>query len=650
MVPLLSKISGEAARDVALLGKYSGILVKVAAALTVFWNAFSWVRKKAKHRRDLKILRDRVGSGLYTRDDILRALDSYIEPDCQSVDPSGGEDFRRVFSAREPAFKALDKLFHEGSSEKYTIILADSGMGKTTLLLNYYARHYRRKEPAFKLAIVPLGSRSATTEIGKVESRSETVLFLDAFDEDTLAIQDHRERLVRLLDLTNEFRHVLITCRTQFFEKADEIPRETGLMRVGATSAGQSREFIFQKLYLSPFSEEQVKSYLSRRFPLWRIGRRWQANAIAAKTPDLTARPMLLAHIQDLLDSKTPCTYAVQIYESMIRAWLLREEPFVSKSTLRAFSEALAVDIYTKREERGSERIHPSEAAKLASRLGMPLKAWQIRGRSLLNIDADGNLKFAHRSILEYLFVVKFIEGLPTTANQIWTDQIKKFWWEKIACVYRGCDINGASPVDLKEMQQLIDNGLIKGDLNGIELLSLSPLVGLSDSPRVHSDLNALSEFMRTHTYQNQTSQRRAKNIPGLFQNFLVGDPTLEEGGTGCIIDFVTGLMWQSNCTDQITFDEAIELARKNDEYPIAGLNGWRIPTLEEAISLLPSLITYSDGHQHGSPLGLLERWEDSIWTTDRIKKGMVGLACRYDGRPTAAPYELASLRFVRKV
>jgi hypothetical protein len=224
-----------------------------------------------------KTLRARIGSSLYTREEVLRATEFFVEPDCQSVDPSGGEDFRKVFSTREPAFSALDKLLSPNASERHSIVLADSGMGKTTLLLNYFARHYRRSGWKFELAIVPLGSEHADREIKSVPNPTETVLLLDAFDEDTLAIQDHRERLRALLALTADFRHVLITCRTQFFERDDETPRETGLVRLGPTRPGQSREYTFLKVYISPFSNLQVDKYLRRRFPLWNFKKATQS-------------------------------------------------------------------------------------------------------------------------------------------------------------------------------------------------------------------------------------------------------------------------------------------------------------------------------------------------------------------------------------
>lgn len=61
-----------------------------------------------------------------------------------------------------------------------------------------------------------------------------------------------------------------------------------------------------------------------------------------------------------------------------------------------------------------------------------PLDDWKLTRRSLLNRDAVGNYKFAHRSIMEYLFVHKFIQGDKSCVSVEWTDQMKLFLKERV--------------------------------------------------------------------------------------------------------------------------------------------------------------------------------------------------------------------------
>lgn len=600
---------------------------------------------------DLCSLRLQVGSGMYTRDDILGATKFFIEPDCQSVDPSNGDDLRRAYSTREPSFTALRSLFQSEGNEKYTLILGDSGMGKTTLLLNYYARHYRKARPPFGLAIVHLGRNEADRTIESLRDRSNTILLLDAFDEDMLAIENHRNRLHSLLEMTKDFRHVLIACRTQFFEKADEEPQETDTLRIGPLKPGQARNYTFNKLYLSPFSRKQIKSYLKLRFSIWKFMYRRRALSISLRFSDLSARPMLLAYIPDLVDSGTQFNYSVQIYDSMIEIWLKRENRFVDPDKVRTFSGDLAVDIYTNRKTRGWERIPPDEAIELARQHGIELKKLQLRNRSLLNRDVNGNLKFSHRTIMEYLFTLKFMQDPNLVSNQIWTDQMKRFWWERITCIYYGLDLKDHSPDPHRTVQDLINQALSLGDLRGLETLSLQPLTPLPKIESIYADLPALEEYCLHFADLDQRSGKWTKRVPGLFQRITVSDPVHGGDSAHVVVDSVTGLMWYSVC-NPTSYEDAIETARNIARQSIAGLNGWRIPSLREAFSLLPNSLSSSSEGSATCPFELFAPGENMIWTTDRIRfpSHDIGIACIFNDRKLAMPQSFACLRFVRSV
>ena len=139
---------------------------------------------------------------------------------------------------------------------------------------------------------------------------------------------------------------------------------------------------------------------------------------------------MLLSHIPDLIASGKPYKRPTEVYEAMIDAWLARESAFVDPDSLREFSLALAVNIFTWREKRGSETATRSTAQTIAAQMKVPLESWQFGGRSLLNRTADGLLKFSHRSLLEFLFIVAFLQNEQRIPKVAWTDQMKRFWWD----------------------------------------------------------------------------------------------------------------------------------------------------------------------------------------------------------------------------
>lgn len=417
-----------------------GLVVSVTGGALALANIYikqtlPWLRA----RRGSRLFLERVGADIYTPAEIKRAIRYYVSPMCQTVDPAGGDEPSSSHGVGiKELFGFLDEAFGDSTKLRYLILLADSGIGKTSALINYYARNSRfwftlRFRPKFKLAIINLGLKDTDERIAAVEDKPNTILLLDALDEDTDAVVDLGDRIQTLVDATRNFQRVLITCRTQFFAKDQEIPERTGLIKIGPRPAGEPAEYSFQKVYLSPFTKREVSSYLKRRYPFWRWQDRKLALRMSEKIKHLSARPMLLAHIDELINAEREITHSFELYEEMVGAWLKREEGFIHNAEdLRQFSGHLAVDLYVNRERRGAERISRREIKRLADEWGIPLDEWKLTSHSLLNRDAEGNYKFAHRSVMEYLFVKRFLGGDPRCWDAEWTDQMKTFFWEML--------------------------------------------------------------------------------------------------------------------------------------------------------------------------------------------------------------------------
>lgn len=579
--------------------------------------AFPWWRTW----RDRHSLRKRLGAELYTPEDIIRATTHYIRPKCQDVDPAGSEEFRYVYATKEDLFEAVDKFLASPWEHKYTILLADSGMGKTSFVLNYYAYHWRRgrKQKRFDLAVVPLSIPNADDHIKKISNPKDTVLLLDAFDEDTRAIQNHRERLNQLLDLCRDFRQVLITCRAQFFQREEEVPRETGIIRVGVTSAGQSREYTFYKLYISPFSDTQVEAYLKRRFSIWRLRQRRRARAMARKIPDLMVRPMLLARIPELVQSGKSFQCAFQLYEEMVEAWLERERPFVKdKEALRLFSERLAVDLYVNRQRRRAVRIPRSELSDLAKEWNIPLDEWQLSSRALLNRDAMGNYKFAHSSIMEYLFVKRFTAGDEACRGLEWTETMKAFLWEMIQHVMT--------------TKKSIPFEINTADLSGYRLL-------LRANPSQSFTEEEVTAMLKKRGYFDKSWHREGKGIVHLYQ-------LQERHGAKMVVDYATNLIWQQIGSQNVTtFKDAEAYIVQLNAEKYGGYEDWRLPTLEEAMSLMES--EKKNGDLFIAPV--FDQTQKWIWTADKKSAALAWVVIYYYGMCSDVLPEIDSF-YVRAV
>ena len=579
----------------ALLELIGVILAIIGLLLAISPKIYRWLRNYL----DRRSLKKRLGAELYTKEDIVRATKFYIKPDCQDVDPSQEADIRAVHAVKNKLFETVDGLLQNPEKFKYLIVLADSGMGKTAFVLNYYARHWRSsfRRRKFKIALVPLGIKDADSQIQKIEDQSDTVLFLDAFDEDTRAIKNHRQRLADLLELCSGFRQILITCRTQFFRKEEEIPREAGIIKFSTIDLGDNREYIFYKLYLSPFTDEQVKRYLKQRFHFWQRNKCRRVQEIINKIQQLTVRPMLLAYIPELVKSNKQFSYSFQLYEEMVDKWLEREKPFVrNKEELRSFSEQLAIDLYQKRGTRGAEKVHYSEIAPLAQSFGINLKDWQLRGRSLLNRDVAGNYKFAHRSIMEYLFVKRFLELKPAERFKIeWTDQMKKFLLEMIC---QEAEVNHKFP----DLSQII---LTQFDLKELMRLKFTPIIKLR-SKHQRLSTEQVTRMLNQHDFFDSIYNKKGKGIQHLY---------LELGDESRVVfDLATGLMWQQGgSSEPMKFEEVQNWIADLNRKRYAGYNDWRLPTLEEAMSLMEPKKLNKDLYID-QVFGSQQRW---IWTSD---------------------------------
>jgi hypothetical protein len=101
-----------------------------------------------------------------------------------------------------------------------------------------------------------------------------------------------------------------------------------------------------------------------------------------------------------------------------------------------------------------------------------------------------------------------------------------------------------------------------------------------------------------------------------LYEHRVIGDAVV-------VLDHATGLMWQkSGSRDAMPLAEAAIYIRNINAKSFAGFTGWRLPTLEEAMSLMePKPV----GDYHISPEFEVGLRENFIWTADLTKNGERG-------------------------
>ena len=355
-------------------------------------NVPFWLREKRKAEVAL-VSKELI---LNVKEDLVPL---FIEPDLQPYNPADESYEDQTF--RTPVFNHLeffikgDKVRADGRRQLF--ILADAGMGKTSVLAMMKWGHIHDFWPnKFACQVMKLGSETID-RIEEIKSPERTILLLDALDEDQLAHGKVKERIVEILKATQNFYRVVITCRTQFFPRTDDVTfcRQDRVQIEGFTCPVK---------YLALFSDTQVDTYLEKKFK----GKHdiVKAKAVLKRMHDLSFRPLLLSYIDDLLETKETQN-AYQVYEALINVWLDREtrkkESKLKKKDLLTACQHLARWMFAS----GVRIAGKGDINKLLRNHKelSQLDYLDVGGRALLNKNSDGDFQFAHKSFQEFLFV-----------------------------------------------------------------------------------------------------------------------------------------------------------------------------------------------------------------------------------------------------
>jgi hypothetical protein len=361
----------------------------------------------------------------------------YVQPRCQHPNPADYHEEEPGSVARSPVFDTLNdflarKFTTRADGKNQLFILSDAGMGKTSLLVMLKLVHLNGFwPPDYHCTLLKLGSDSLE-KIRRIPDRSQTVLLLDALDEDPEAWDRVEDRLKEILSETDNFRRVIISCRTQFFPESGSDPfKNLGRVTVGSRFC--------PIIYLSLFDDHQIEEYLAKRFPdTWfeKVFRRrnekgLRSESIVLKMESLRFRPLLLAHVEDILDSTAPVWNEYTTYDALLTAWLTREERKsngrVNAAELFKACTAIAEEMQIKGERHFSRKRLQTLLSKQPELEQLSLI--NLGGRSLLNRNSRGDYRFSHYTIQEFLMAKAVLQAAlrDRTASFRNTDQISSF-------------------------------------------------------------------------------------------------------------------------------------------------------------------------------------------------------------------------------
>lgn len=386
------------------------------------WNSVcTYINKNKSWRR--KYFANHIGPEFASHKSYRIDKGYYIETRIQDETPSKFEDpFTATINSITENFinRFINDILKESNTEeRLYCILAGSGMGKTTALVNLfisYIYHYNERDLPYEIRILSLANSDVINAIKAIRTKPRTILLLDALDENIDAVSNLDAFMNKLEIACKEFRFVIISCRTQFFPDEESQLKESRLIKDGERK-GYAQ---YNTFYISPFNTTEINKYITKVFPLLKFKKRRKAISIInnKSCSHLLVRPMVLSHIKQLVEDAREYKYAVDVYDAIVDYWLDREvgrehidERQSRKEILRQLSEDLAVDIYKNKDTRKGYYIKKDDFDNFLIKHNTDNSTIHFRERSLINRDAHGLIKFSHKSFLEYFLAYNFVNG-----------------------------------------------------------------------------------------------------------------------------------------------------------------------------------------------------------------------------------------------
>lgn len=216
---ILIGLVGKLWTNIASIDSVLSVFALIAGALGAY---FGFIRKQIKRRSDPKKEFNRFIDQNYGRENRVLLKKFYVETRGQDIDPCYNDEIREdngvYFSVPLVPF-FINTAFLSTDQAKYYLVLADSGMGKSTFLLRLYHDYLlqpsRKKKNDIKL--IPLSKTNCIEAITNIKDKEQTILLLDALDENTDAMTNYEMFFSKLLKATEDFFVLSLHVEHNFF-------------------------------------------------------------------------------------------------------------------------------------------------------------------------------------------------------------------------------------------------------------------------------------------------------------------------------------------------------------------------------------------------------------------------------------------------
>lgn len=147
------------------------------------------------------------------------------------------------------------------------------------------------------------------------------------------------------------------------------------------------------------------------------------------------------------------------------------------------------------------------------------------------------------------------------------------------------------------------------------------PILQLRSQPQINFSRDDVQKMLKEWGFYDAYKNENGKGASHEYE-------AIERQGQKLVIDHATGLTWQkSGSVKYMTFAEAEKFIQKLNQQKFAGYDDWRLPTLEEGMSLMEP--TKRNGLYIDPTFDETQRW---IWTADKPPAGVAWAADFHGG------------------
>jgi len=388
---------------------------------------------------------------VFSKNNLLSNFNNYKEPlnailpninDLAiQVNPSPSKRIKKML--KSSLFNYLMKGVLKVDKNYYILIYGDSGSGKTTFLQKLFY-DFARTYPTSDLAFIYSGDNTIPY-ISTISEPENTILFIDALDEDTQCRQNLQRGIELLAGQIKKFKKVIITCRPQLFANFEQEWHRI------------ESDIRLQIIDLPPLTDKQAVDYLKVKFR--DVGEKTSAAIILYESnKDFFKKPIILSWFDILLENNSVVYTALfQVYDAIVQKISDRESNVVEKDNLHIgtyaqnlvqFSKKLAVHTY----DNNSKTLNIDEIHYFSNSAN--IINIDAQSRSFLSRDRNREgFHFTHASFIDYFLSIALFdfdikeEGFPFESFP----EVERFFLEM-------CWIKNAK---LKHLPLCADGGLL---------------------------------------------------------------------------------------------------------------------------------------------------------------------------------------------